>query len=344
MASADYLLPHQPSLAQATNTRLDSACKHIQQCRVSTDDMMRFVSDQSDELIRNKYRYCIHKDELVVGVGRPWDPKTVVKRTSNSAYPKVISNLGSLADRPDTCVAINMIRFMNHYARSMEERQKIINFFNEDRFVDGAIFDDEGESTRLPGLEAFRSDRGAINTKRFMPFMNDYFAVGFANTIGYAHANSGDTMTSVMIGGLRTVMNGDFEIFAGDVVQFYWSFEKDDFMPNGRRKKYLDIWDGNVPSNVDPSVELNGKARKRDSEGQLVPSWNNEKDAQIRQAHYNLSYGQRPDKQKIVAKIKPYFRDEANPRLMDWFRVFGVAIASARPNEMCDIKISRQSM
>jgi hypothetical protein len=29
---------------------------------------------------------------------------------------------------------------------------------------------------------------------------------------------------------------------------------------------------------------------------------------------------------------------------MDWVRVFGVAIASARPNEMCDIKISRQSV
>ena len=45
-----------------------------------------------------------------------------------------------------------------------------------------------------------------------------------------------------------------------------------------------------------------------------------------------------------MAKIKPYFRDDENPRLMDWYRVFGVAIASARPNEMCDIKIARQSM
>lgn len=68
----DYLLPFQPSLAQATNTRLDSACKHIQQCRVSTDDMLRFVREDAEELQRNKYRYCIHKDELVVGVGRPW--------------------------------------------------------------------------------------------------------------------------------------------------------------------------------------------------------------------------------------------------------------------------------
>ena len=69
---SDTLLPFQPSLAQGTNTRLDSACKHIQQCRVSTDDMMRFVGDFADELQRNKYRYCTHKDEMVVGLGRPW--------------------------------------------------------------------------------------------------------------------------------------------------------------------------------------------------------------------------------------------------------------------------------
>ena len=72
MATGDYLLPFQPSLAQATNTRLDSACKHIQQCRIATDDMMRFVGNDAEELQRNKYRYCIHKDELVVGIGRPW--------------------------------------------------------------------------------------------------------------------------------------------------------------------------------------------------------------------------------------------------------------------------------
>ena len=117
----------------------------------------------------------------------------------------------------------------------------------------------------------------------------------------------------------------------------------DDFLPNGRRKPYIDIWDGATPCNVDPSVTVDGGAgRKRDAEGRQI--WKHMDDARIRGAHYELSYGQKPDRMKIVAKIKPYFRDEENPRLMDWLRVFGVAIASARPNEMCDIKISRQSV
>jgi hypothetical protein len=34
--------------------------------------MLRFVREEAEELQRNKYRYCIHKDELVVGIGRPW--------------------------------------------------------------------------------------------------------------------------------------------------------------------------------------------------------------------------------------------------------------------------------
>lgn len=97
---------------------------------------------------------------------------------------------------------------------------------------------------------------------------------------------------------------------------------------------------------MDPSVTFGavapGRGQKRLADGREV--WALPDDARIRQAHYELSYGQKADKQKIVAKIKPYFRDDDNPRLMDWFRVFGVAIASARPNEMCDIKISRQSM
>ena len=133
-----------------------------------------------------------------------------MKRTANSAYPKVISNLGGLSDTEDGKIAINMIRFMNHYARSIAERGMIIDFFQGNQYVQNA--------------DAFKDLGGGkgINTKSKMSLMNDYFAVGFANTVGYAHPNTGDTMTSVMIGGLRTVMNGDFEIFPGDLIQFYW--------------------------------------------------------------------------------------------------------------------------
>jgi len=119
------------------------------------------------------------------------------------------------------------------------------------------------------------------------------------------------------------------------------SFEKNDFQPDGRRKPYTNIWlDGGAIGNVDPSFTVApGGAGQAGQAG-----WDLPLDARIRQANYDLQYGQRAEKQKIVARIKPYFRDDENPRMYDWIRVFGVAISSARPSEMCDIKISRQSM
>lgn len=120
-------------------------------------------------------------------------------------------------------------------------------------------------------------------------------------------------------------------------------FEKDDFDRNGRRKPYIDIWEGDTPCNVNPSTatELDASGTKRAGG---PDAWDRRPEAQVRQEYFELSYGQRKGVQKLVAKIKPYFPDEDNPRINDWYRVFGYAIASARPNEMCDICISRQSL
>lgn len=336
---SDYLLPYQPSLASATNTRVDTAARHMQQCRVSTDDMMRLVKNDSEELTRNKFRYCVHKDELAVGVGRPWDPAVVKKM--NNAYPRILSNLGALDDDDSTRGAVNMIRYMNHFARNLSERKKIIRWFQSDRWTDARFQDPGGrEETLAATCLCFPQDKGVMHTKKHMPLMHDFHPVGYATTLGFAHPNTGDTMCSVLIGGLITVMNGDFEIFTGDPVQFYWCFEKDDFERDGRRREYINVWtgDGEIPGNIDPSVEKS-ENRKR--------TWTGMGDSEIRRETYELSYGQARDKRtraKLVAKIKPYYPDDQNPRLFDWYRIFGIAISSARPNEMVDIKISRQSM
>jgi len=119
------------------------------------------------------------------------------------------------------------------------------------------------------------------------------------------------------------------------------TFEVNDFDREGRRKPYKNIWlAGDRIGNVDPRCT---------GPNQLLPNgeiedWSLPQDSRIRKANFELSYGQRPDRQKVVAKIKPFFKDDENPRMYDWLRVFGIAISSARPNEMCDIKIQRQSM
>ena len=105
-----------------------------------------------------------------------------------------------------------------------------------------------------------------------MPFapvvsnIHDFIAVGYANTLGWAHAHSGDTMTSVMIGGLRTVMNGDFPVFTGDLIQWYWPFERECFTRDGRRKKIIINPDNNlIDFQVDPAT------------GEAADKWNLDK-------------------------------------------------------------------
>jgi hypothetical protein len=147
---------------------------------------------------------------------------------ANSAYPRVISNLGALGDNEQTGRALMMIRFMNHFARTINERAKIIRFFEENEWVapkenrGGYMYTLDDSAMAFKPVTGTSGVPAKLGTEPLLGMMYDYFTTGYANTLGWAHANSGDTMTSVMIGGLRTVMNGDFEIFAGDLVQFYW--------------------------------------------------------------------------------------------------------------------------
>ena len=49
----------------------------------------------------------------------------------------------------------------------------------------------------------------------------DMYFVGVALGLAYAHENSGDTVSSVMVGGLRTVRNGDFDTHTNDPLMWY---------------------------------------------------------------------------------------------------------------------------
>ena len=322
-----------PSLASATATRVDSACKHIQQCRVSYDHMLDFVGSTA-ELERNKMQYCVHKDEMTVGVGRPWAKELNMKLPLN-AYPKVISNLGRIVLDEQHRPALKMIKYLYHFSTSLRKRDEIIRQMKQ---VPNTI-----NHHNVPGLDHYflDSNNQRLNLKPTLAKMYDFYPVGFANTLGYAHPNSGDTMTSVMIGGLRTVMNGDFEVFAGDLIQWYWTFERKCFRDDGYRKGItdvnMDVCDGN-----DPEIDYTQAAPALP--GVVDPH----QDARRRQNDYQYGVDRDrkapADKAHHVARIKPYLRDDEQPRVYDWMRVFAVAISSSRPNEMVDIKIGRQSM
>ena len=309
-----------PSLAAATGTRLDSACKHIQQCRVSQDHMTMLVNNDADELIRNKYRYCVHKDELVLGIGKSWSTKD--KKYNNNAYPRVLSNLGKLHEKESDGTdseAVKMLSYMYHNATSIDVRDDLLKVFadgNVARFVGTDYFKEDPHTRKLAATVSVGK-------------LHDFVSVGYANTLGWAHAHNGDTMTSVMIGGLRTVMNGDFEIYCGDMIQWYFPFERDCFHQSGKRKMVQEKNATDQYPNTNPAV------------GEPVGL---KDDTSKRKSFYERQYGQVKGVEKCVPLIKAYKRDDDAPRIYDWYRVFAVAISSARAHEMVDIRISRQSL
>lgn len=71
--------------------------------------------------------------------------------------------------------------------------------------------------------------------------------MGIALGNAWASPQTGDTVGSVMIGGLRTILNGDFQISTGDLLMFYWPDERFLFEDNGGRvaRKTLCMDDAN---------------------------------------------------------------------------------------------------
>ena len=59
--------------------------------------------------------------------------------------------------------------------------------------------------------------------------MLEFYVVGISLGTAWAHPSSGDTVASVMIGGLRTVQNGAFPIHTNDLICIYFDDERDFF-------------------------------------------------------------------------------------------------------------------
>ena len=355
-----------PSLGNITGTHLDSACKHIQQCRVSFDHMLHFA-ENADELDKEKMKFCVHKDEIVIGVGRAWK-KNKVRQMPSSAYPRIISNLGNIAKNDDKYKYPRMmITFLFHTATDVIARDMIVKAM-ENPVGFSAMGDALSDATKAYFYDK-DDDKGQatyVKLSKYLDRMYDHYPVGVSNTIAFANPRTGDTVGSVMIGGLRTVMNGDWEVQAGDEIQWYWTFEKDCFRADGARKSFAKFnTDGSIAENYigaspfhdygDGAVTASwlaagSRIAPTTTENNLVNQGPLTNAANARKNFGDRQYGIKPqslepsDKAKSVARVKTFVQDPRCPRMYDKMRVFGRAIAAARPHELLDIQICRQSM
>jgi hypothetical protein len=317
-----------PSLAASTGTRIDSAAKHNMACKVDTNLMKAWMDkaggDLDKRLHTERMRYAVQKDELVMNVSH----RMFMSSTYN-AYPAIVSNLSDMDDK------IKKLLYMLYSAPSPTGFRRLISIYN--RWKDGvdieygdALYRDSREA-----IEVLKSLDDKIEIANLLPHavqignLPYFHAQGYALGTGYASSVSGDTVCTVMIGGMQTVMNGAFTCHAGDMVQWYFTGEEAVFMH------------GNDSIHED-GERIHGQVNAPHSR------------KRARDYHDKYAFGSENitnrHKSCAVFRIKPYRMyknpddDEYKDHYGDKIRVFAKCIGGARPYEMMDIMLMTQSL
>ena len=289
-------------MPSTTSTRVDSSSKHVQACKVQHDLLLMLSGVRTpDELHHDKMRYCMHKDEIVLCVSKPMFPDKCIVSAPAHAYPPVVTTLAGVDP-----LTKNFLFYLMHTAKGQRDV--------------GAAYEKLVVTAHARGVEIPQ----AVNN---LPYFR---TIGVALGQAFASPMSGDTVASVMIGGLRTVRNGAFEVYCGDILQWYWDGEEGMFLPSAERNHtvHLDISD--VVSRDLPTGGFHasgGETARKRKFGEENAAWP----------------GARGQAKTDLALVKPYVHTDRG-FFFDRMRVFAKALCDARPYDMVDIMISRQSL
>jgi hypothetical protein len=312
------------SLANTTSTRADSSSRHMLQCRVHRDRLLSWTDTKcnNNELQRNKHRYSLTKDELALDVTSQMDPHSDQYSRRSQPYPMVLSSFHGLCTKANDVYACLMHTDTPFHNSRHELFQKLKSrSFKESE--DGEL--DASDHSQVKTLPYFRT-------------------MGYSVGTAYAHENTGDTIASVMIGGIVTVLNGAFPLQTGDRVMWYLAKAEADM---------FDVDGGRILAKRTPNPMRDGNEFNHKEVTEFVES--------IRQSSKQARQGGVAGKNKVafmknvngfelagneakseIALIKPFHYRNASDG--DIERVFAVCISPAAPFEMVDIMISRQSL
>ena len=126
---------------------------------------------------------CVHKDELVVGIGSPWIHERVSKLPL-SAYPRVLSALGKISSSSDYSVPLKMIKYLYHFSTSLQKRKLILTQMNTQP--------NTVAHTPLNGRPHYFLDdaNNRLDLIQRLEKMYDFYPMGFATTLGFALSKS----------------------------------------------------------------------------------------------------------------------------------------------------------
>ena len=332
------------SIGNMTNTLIETGARHMQQCRTNFDVLLCLANGSDGDLRDESDKWGMAKDELAVNCNRhifPDAPKTGTKY----AYPSVITCLGAFKAPPGATAVPNSLPndpalFLACYYQFMGQLdQKAIEAF---------VFDNRAGLGYGGGLPTLLNYANHFDGTAVMPNLTfvrppivnqlrQFNPVGYSVGHAYAHSGVGDTMASVQVGGLRTVINGGFEVQTGDLIQMYIpEVEANFFETNGGRKHV------NITLITKPALAL-----VRDTDTALHSTTKQRRD------FYNRGNGVAPGSNLSARlktgcfSIKPYLEtlnQLGHVYYGDKMRVFARALSSARPFEPVDIMIARQSL
>jgi hypothetical protein len=303
-----------PSIGTATGTRVDSAAKHIMACKVDSKLLSRWLenvneADPTSYMHNNKMRYCMHKDEIVLNTTK----KKNNQDSNAKAYPMVISTLGEIKDGT------------KNYIRDLYAKESAYDFYN---LLDKP--DSWGQ-----WKETTDRDSVQVQIKNLPEFRCQGVALGQA----WASYMSGDTVASVLVGGMMTVLNGHYTMHTGDEVQWYFDFENDLFQHGSAHDKSngYRLSAGMQHPDSDTGKDLGTKRKKRDDfmDQRLFGTGGG----------FGKSAGVKNTRN--VVRIKSYRMVKTGNECYDHFgdktRIFAKCISGGRPFDMVDIMIMTQS-
>lgn len=259
----------------------------------------RDTYSNKQKMAGDNYRYCLNKDDLVIGLGRKIDPNAggLELGVETSAYPSVIS-----------CMTDGSVWF-----------QKIL----------AAWYNNEANHYNAVMAAAPREAQ-----EDWGKYARVYSCIGVSLGMASAHSSKGDTVCTCMVGGLKSVLNGDFKIQTGDLIMFYWPNERFYFEDNGRRKRTPVGGAANALPGGGWAANVADQAKDKPNDGRTA--YHVAKMAKI-------SHGKKDG--LFVPLIKPYIVDEGDPENpRDSSRIWARAMSNAQPYEMVDLLIARQAI
>ena len=306
-----------PGIAAATGTVLDSAAKHTMACKVDEEKMHVFA--EADNITNNKHKYCVNRHELVLNTGNAWKTRS---GSVSSAYPLIVSNMGDLHE--DVKLFVKSAYASLQTAKDLRPTLKFLNDTKPTEAKDAKI---KNQLTTLPFCHV----------------------QGYSLGVAYANHRQGDIVCAVQVGGMVSVRNGHFPCNTGDMVQWYFDWEKDMFYPQaegidneaGQRKEQAAL-----RTVIMTAGNADYATRKQAVTAALTaaPAAGANRQQAARQGFAARELGMSNGKINVPYP-KPYVVSKTHgEHYGDQIRVFAKCVNGGRAHDMIDIMLMTQSL